>query len=113
MATKKGYDIFALIPLASLKVEDAAKTMQFEFQASSVITVGKKSDRAYANLFGSKRAYEDTYFYGTFKVGPEEVKAEATSQPAPLPPPKLPSRNRAADEPAATSATETEAPAAE
>ena len=113
VATKKGYDIFALIPLASLKVEDAAKTMQFEFQASSVITVGKKSDRAYANLFGSKRAYEDTYFYGTFKVGPEEVKAEATSQPAPLPPPKLPSRNRAADEPAATSATETEAPAAE
>lgn len=97
VATKKGYDIFALIPLGLLKIDESPKKLLIELQASGVVTQGKKSDRHYGSLFGSKRAYEDTYSYGVFRAGAADPAETATSKPAPLPPPKLPGRGAAAE----------------
>lgn len=67
-ATAAGYDLQALIPLALLAVDGHQGKISLEFQVTVVTAAKGKERERRGTLFGSSRAYEQNYQYGSFQI---------------------------------------------
>ncbi|MCX5661128.1 MAG: PQQ-binding-like beta-propeller repeat protein [Planctomycetota bacterium] len=68
--TADGYDLAALVPLATLGLAPDAKAIDLEFQVTGVSDAGKLNRDT---LFGSPLAYQDRSKFGQFRVGGENA----------------------------------------